>query len=94
MAGALLVALLFEPIREHIRGKPERQWHDHVTKALPDPQGTASSMFERLLSVRTEVRVRVHAPAPTPLSGPVVGPLDRPHGQHYRFYGIGIAFVF
>jgi hypothetical protein len=31
MAGALLGVLLFEPIREHMRGKPERQWYDRVT---------------------------------------------------------------
>jgi hypothetical protein len=97
MAGALLGALLFEPIREHIQGKPERQWYDHVTLALTDPLGTANSMFERLLGIQTEVWVRVQAPAlapHAPLNGHTDGPLNRPQGQHYRFYGVGVAFVF
>jgi Domain of unknown function (DUF3943) len=97
MAGTLLGALLFEPIREHIQGKPERQWYDHLTLALTDPLGTAYSMFGRLLGIQTEIRIHVHAPTrapPAPFSEPTAGSLNRPQEKHYRFYGIGIAFVF
>ena len=96
MAGTLLGALRFEPIREHIQGKPERQWYDHLTLALTDPLGTANSMLESLLGLQTEVRVHVHglAPAPpVPFSESTAVSLERPQKQYYRFYGIGIALV-
>jgi hypothetical protein len=96
-AGALLGALLFEPIREHIQGKPERRWYDHLTLALTDPLGTANSMFEGLLGIQTEIRVHAHAPARAshaPFSESTAGSLNRPQEHLYRFYGIGIAFVF
>jgi hypothetical protein len=89
--------LLFEPIREHIQGKPERQWYDHLTLAVTDPLGTANSMLESLLGIRTEVGVHIHglAPAlPAPFSEPTAGSLDRPQKQYYQFYGISIAFEF
>jgi hypothetical protein len=97
IAGTLLGALLFEPIREHIQGKPERQWYDHLTLAVTDPLGTANSMLESLLGIRTEVGVHIHglAPAlPAPFSEPTAGSLDRPQKQYYQFYGISIAFEF
>jgi Domain of unknown function (DUF3943) len=97
IAGTLLGALLFEPIREHIQGKPERRWYDHVALALTDPLGTANSMFESLLGIQTEVQVRVHAPAlapHAPFSEFTSGSLNRPQERYYRFYGIGIAFAF
>jgi hypothetical protein len=97
VAGALLGALLFEPIRERIRGKPERRWYDHLTLALTDPLGTANNMFGGLLGIQTETRVYIHGPAfatLAPFSEPTAGSLNRPQKHYYRFSGIGIAFVF
>jgi hypothetical protein len=64
VAGALLGVLLFEPIRERILGKPERQWYDHLTLTLTDPLGTANSMFERLLGIEADLRDTVWSPCP------------------------------
>ena len=97
VAGALLGALLFEPIRERIRGKPERRWYDHLTMALTDPLGTANNLFGGLLGIQIETRVYIHGPAFAPLgpfSEPTAGSLNRPQKHYYRFSGIGIAFAF
>ena len=55
MAGALLGVLLFEPIRGHIQGKPERRWYDHLTLTVTDPLGAANSLFERWLGIEADV---------------------------------------
>jgi hypothetical protein len=62
------------------------------------PRGRGRLHFLSVSVIRhTEVRVHVHglAPAPhAPFSESTAGSLDWPQEQPYRFYGIGIAFVF
>jgi hypothetical protein len=97
IAGAFLGALLFEPLRGYIRGKPERHWYDHLTLAVTDPLGTANGMVVRLFGVQREVQVHVHLPGLVPYapwSEPVLAPHSRAHGARDRFYGVGIALVF
>jgi hypothetical protein len=97
VGGLLLGALLFEPIREHIRRKPALQWYDHVTLALTDPLGVSNNLVERLGGRQAEIRVQWYVPALAllaPFTELTTGSLDRPQKQYYRFSGIGIAFVF
>jgi hypothetical protein len=97
VGGLLLGALLFEPLREHIQRKAELHWYDHVTLALTDPLGVSNSLVERLGGRQVEIRVQWHVPTlalSAPFTEPTAWSLDRPQKQYYRFYGIGIAFVF
>jgi hypothetical protein len=97
VGGLLLGALLFEPLRNYIQGKPQRQWYDHLTLAVTDPLGTANSMFERSLGIDADIRVQLRPPTLAlyaPFNEPTVGSLDRPQEQHRRSLGIGIEFVF
>jgi Domain of unknown function (DUF3943) len=97
VGGLLLGALLFEPIRQHIQAKPERQWYDHVTLAVTDPLGTANRMLERSLGTEADIRVQFRpltlAPY-APFDEPTTGPLDRPRERYRQSLGIGIEFVF
>jgi hypothetical protein len=97
VGGLLLGALLFEPIREHIRRKAALHWYDHVTLALTDPLEVSNRLIERLGGQRTEIRVQWHVPAlasSAPFHEPTARSLGRPQKLYYPFYGIGIAFVF
>jgi Domain of unknown function (DUF3943) len=97
VAGMLLGALLLEPIRGRIQGKPELQWYDHLTLTATDPLGAANSLFERWLGIEADVQVqlRAHALAPHgPFDEPTTRSLNRPREQHRLSLGIGIEFVF
>jgi hypothetical protein len=97
VAGMLLGALLLEPIRARIQGKPELQWYDHLTLTATDPLGAANSLFERWLGIEADVQVqlRAHALAPHgPFDEPTTRSLNRPREQHRLSLGIGIEFVF
>ncbi len=97
VGGLLIGALLFEPIRDYIKGKPELLWYDHVTLAVTDPLGTGNSIFERLLGIQTDIRVQVHLPnlaRYAPFDEPTARSLNRPLEQYRQSPGIGIEFVF
>ncbi|HEY3067548.1 MAG TPA: DUF3943 domain-containing protein [Methylomirabilota bacterium] len=51
VAGALVGALIFEPLRNHIKAKPERVWYDKALLMLTDPLGAANGMFAWLFGV-------------------------------------------
>jgi hypothetical protein len=97
VGGLLLGALVFEPIRKRIQGKPEQQWYDHLTLAVTDPLGTANSMLERSLGAEADIRVRFRpltlAPH-APFNEPTARSFDRPQERSRQFLGIGIEFVF
>jgi Domain of unknown function (DUF3943) len=97
VAGALLGAFLFEPVRERILGKLERQWYDHLTLTLTDPLGAANSMFEGLLGIEADIRVQFGLPAlasHTQFNERPAGSLNPRQKHHHRFFGVGIAFTF
>jgi len=97
VGGILLGALLFEPIRERIQGKPELYWYDHLTLALTDPLGTSNSIFERLWGIQAGMRILLYPSALAsyaPFNEPIAGSLNRPLEQHRQSPGIGIEFVF
>jgi hypothetical protein len=97
VGGLLLGALLFDPIREHIRRKSELNWYDHVTLALTDPLGVSNSLMERLWGIQTNIQVQFHLPAlasSVPFNEPTARLLNRPQELRRRSHGIGIEVVF
>jgi hypothetical protein len=97
VGGLLIGALLFEPIRDYIKGKPELHWYDHVALAVTDPLGTGNSIFERLFGIQTNIRVQVHLPNLAPYASfdePTARSLNRSLEQQRKSPGIGIEFVF
>jgi hypothetical protein len=97
VGGLLLGALLFDPIREHLRRKSELNWYDHVTLALTDPLGVSNSFMERLWGIQTNIRVQWHFPALAsyaPFNEPTARSVNRPQELHRQSHGIGIEFVF
>jgi hypothetical protein len=97
VGGLLVGALLFEPLREYIRQKPELRWYDHIPLALTDPLGVSNSIVERLLGVPTDIRVQVRLPTSAlhmRFDEPTARSLNRPMEQHRQAPGIGIEFVF
>jgi hypothetical protein len=97
VGGLLLGALLFEPIRSHIQGKPQQQWYDHLTLAVTDPLGTTNRWFERSLGIDADIVVQFRPPTLAPYTSfhePTARLLNRPQEQHRRSLGIGIEFIF
>jgi hypothetical protein len=62
IGGALIGALIFEPIRNVIKAKAELKWYDHVLLIGSDPLGAASYVIERLIGIKSEIRVDVRPP--------------------------------
>ena len=63
IAGSLLGAFVFEPIRTRIKLKHELAWYDHVGLVLTDPIGTLNGLFERLFGIKTNIRVTLQPPS-------------------------------
>jgi hypothetical protein len=97
VGGVLLGAVLFEPVRAHIRRKAARHWYDHVALALTDPLEVSNRLMERVGGRQTEIRVQWYVPAlasSAPFDEPTARSLNRPQERRRQSYGIGIAFVF
>jgi hypothetical protein len=97
VGGVLLGALLFEPVRAHIRRKAARHWYDHVALALTDPLGVSNRLVERLGGPQAEIRVRLYVPtlaSSAPFHEPTARSFDRPPERRRPPHGIGIAFAF
>jgi hypothetical protein len=62
VAGALLGAFVFEPIRTRLKLKADRRWYEDVTLFVSDPLGALNGALERLLGIKSEVRVSPRAP--------------------------------
>jgi hypothetical protein len=65
VAGALIGAFVFEPIRNRIKAKPSLAWYDHVGLIATDPIGALNSVFERLLGIKSDIRVDLKVPRTT-----------------------------
>jgi hypothetical protein len=61
--GSLIGAFIFEPIRDRIKVKPELKWYDHAILIGTDPLGALNSVFERLLGIKSDIRVNLTPPA-------------------------------
>jgi hypothetical protein len=81
IAGSLLAAFVFEPIRARIRLKHELAWYDHIGLVLTDPIGTLNGTFERLFGIKSNIRVDLQPPS-------LARPIDR--SKHVRDRAIGL----
>jgi hypothetical protein len=57
VAGALLGAFVFEPIRASLKSKPDRRWYENATLFVTDPLGAFNAALERLLGIKSELRI-------------------------------------
>jgi hypothetical protein len=55
--GGALIGLALEPVRNWIKLKPEPKWYDHIFLAATDPIGMLNGMFERLMGIKSDLRV-------------------------------------
>ena len=55
--GGALIGLALEPIRTWIKLKPEPMWYDQLFLAATDPIGMLNGMFERLVGIKSDLRV-------------------------------------
>jgi hypothetical protein len=97
VAGLLIGAMLFEPIRDRIRGKPELHWYDHLTLTLTDPLGTANNFLEKSLGLQADIQVQFQLPAFTShmeYNEPTARPLNRQQNHHRWSLGLGIEWTF
>jgi hypothetical protein len=65
VAGALLGAFVFEPIRDAIKAKPVLAWYDHLGLILTDPIGALNGMFEGIFGIKSDIRVNLKMPRVT-----------------------------
>ena len=63
IGGALVAMLIFEPLRTSIKSKAERRWYDELALFATDPLGVLNGALERLLGIKSEIRVSPRAPA-------------------------------
>ncbi len=92
VGGFLVGKYIFEPIRERIKLKPEREWYDYLTLCLTDPLGAANSFFEWLFGWKSELRLQFRPPASLQQGG-----LDAPgrslkeqYGRQFHQHGTGL----
>lgn len=55
--GGALLGFALEPIRNWIKLKPEPRWYDQLFLAATDPIGMLNGMFERLVGIKSDLRV-------------------------------------
>jgi hypothetical protein len=65
IAGALVGAFVFEPIRQRIKAKPDLAWYDHVGLVVTDPIGALNHVFERLFGIKSDIQVNLKVPGIT-----------------------------
>jgi hypothetical protein len=93
VGGVLLGAVLFEPLRARIQGKPVLRWYDQLALTLTDPLGAANRVVERALGLQAEVRVQVRPLALAPPAPEAARPArtpTRPEDRHLRPPGVSI----
>lgn len=62
VAGSLLGALIFEPLRDSIKRKQELSWYDHAVLLLTDPAGILSLGFEKVFGIKSTIMVDYSVP--------------------------------
>lgn len=62
VAGSLLGALIFEPLRDSIKHKQDLSWYDHAALVLTDPLGILSLGFEKLFGIESTIVVDYSGP--------------------------------
>jgi len=59
VGGALLGGLVFEPIRSWARRRPEPRWYHDAILMVTDPLGALNYVAERLIGIKSDIRVTV-----------------------------------
>lgn len=62
VAGSLLGAFIFEPVRESIKRKQVLRWYHDAVLIVTDPVGVLSSAVEKLFGIKSTVRLQYSAP--------------------------------
>jgi hypothetical protein len=62
VAGSLLGAFVFEPVRDSIKRKQVLRWYDDAVLIVTDPVGVLSSAVEKLFGIESTVRLQYSAP--------------------------------
>jgi hypothetical protein len=62
VAGSLLGAFVFEPVRESIKRKQVLRWYHDAVLIVTDPVGVLSSAVEKLFGIKSTVRLQYSAP--------------------------------
>lgn len=57
VAGSLLGAYVFEPLRNSIKAKQELRWYDHALLIATDPIGLLSTGVEKLFGIKSSIVV-------------------------------------
>jgi len=66
VAGALVGALIFEPLRNHIKAKPERAWYDNAILMVTDPVGALNSVLAWAFGITPSVELQLRPLPPVP----------------------------
>lgn len=90
VAGALLGAFVFEPIRNAIKAKPELRWHDYALLVATDPLGGLNSVFEWLFGIKSEIRLQFRTLAVAVPGNPRDGTSSKGHERSQRVRGVGV----
>jgi hypothetical protein len=91
IGGALIGMFLFEPIRDWIKAKPELRWYDHVLLVSTDPLGAINSVVERLLGIKSTIRVQLSPPRLLPRDAVATALGGRKEGAS-RPMGVSMSF--
>jgi Domain of unknown function (DUF3943) len=93
VAGTLIGAFVFEPIRDRIKLKPELQWYDHVGLVLTDPLGAVNRVFEGLFGIKSDIRVHLRPPTLPDTDQRTARAAKRQEEPDERTRGVNIQFV-
>jgi hypothetical protein len=91
VAGAAIGAFIFEPLRNRIKAKPERAWHDRVILMVTDPVGAINGVFEWLFGITPDLQLQLR-PLPAPYDG-AARPSKRQEGPQRQDRGLGLQFT-
>ena len=70
IAGALIGAFIFEPLRERIKAKPERAWYQDAVLIATDPIGAANSAVEWMFGITPNFQLQMRPPRALPSARP------------------------
>jgi len=73
VAGSLIGAFLFEPLRAVIKRKQELRWYDHAALILTDPIGVLSLGIEKMFGIQSTIMVDYSVPQMQNRSGSSAG---------------------
>ena len=70
VAGSLIGAFIFEPLRESIKAKADRAWYHDAVLVATDPIGAINGAVEWMFGVSPNLRLQMRPPRAMPLATP------------------------